>query len=74
MPTYKQRVITAIRALANPEGSSEGEIRAYLLQNDFNYVCEKISMCKKELPHLVKSKDRKHYTEYYIQYYIEYLI
>lgn len=35
------------------------------LQNDFDYVCEKIGMPKKELPHLVKSKDGKHYTKYY---------
>ena len=37
MPTYKQRVITAIRALANPEGSSEEEICNYLLQNDEHF-------------------------------------
>ena len=34
MPTYKQRVITAIRALASPNGSTRNEIYTYLLQND----------------------------------------
>ena len=35
------------------------------LQNDFDYACEKIGIPKKKLPHMVKSENRKHYTEYY---------
>ncbi len=34
MPTYKQRVVTAMTALANPNGSTRNEIYTYLLQND----------------------------------------
>ena len=37
MPTYKHRVLTAMTVLANPEGSSEGEICNYLLQNDEHF-------------------------------------